>query len=154
MSQHATAAAREIEVKSARFEPKIGVARTGMLEPRPDLSGTRMKMPNQDAIYLVDPDGYRRLIPDAATYNNLFIDWTGIAIDIDISEIPESSALTVGAILATPWTFGPIYLVSNGMKRCIANMGVFDHKYFFNLEVVHTVQHVLLDFIFDGAIWT
>ena len=38
--------------------------------PHPSLSGKRIQAPGGAAIYLVDPDGYRRWIPDPTTFDN------------------------------------------------------------------------------------
>lgn len=153
MSQHATAPAKELEVKTAQHELTIGIQPAALGNPRPDLAGLRVKTPNQPQIYLIDPDGYRRWIPNPQTYNNLFRDWNGVVIDININEISESAPLTDGAILARPQGAAPVYLVSNGIKRWITSPAVMD-KYYFNWATVYQLPHVSLDFIPTGPNWS
>src|SRR5262249_26247406 len=50
--------------------------------PRPDLNGLRVKLPNRPEIYLIDR-GYRRWIPNPATYNNPLRHWNGIIVGIN-----------------------------------------------------------------------
>lgn len=153
MSQHATAPAREIEVKTPQVEPKLGITPAAMPGPRPDLAGLRVKLPTQPQIYLIDPDGYRRWIPNPVTYNNLFRDWNNVVVDIAINEIPESSALTDGAILARADGAAPVYLISNGIKRWITSPAAMD-KYYFSWDRVYVLPHVMVDFIVTGPSWS
>lgn len=153
MAQHATAPAKELETKTAPIEMKIGITPELFSTPRPDLSGLRVKMPNQPAIYLIDPEGYRRWIPDPPTYNNLFRSWGGVVVDINIDEIASSTPLSDGAILARAEGAAPVYLVSNGIKRWITSPQVMD-KYNFNWDRVYVLPGVLIDSIPTGANWS
>src|SRR5262245_24593851 len=110
-----TANAAELTTVTKPFAVAVGAE--SWSAPRTDLAGIRIKSPNAPAIYLIDPDGYRRWIPDPDTYNNLFRDWNGIVVDIDVVSIPEGAPLTSGAVLARPSNAAPVYLVSNGQKR-------------------------------------
>src|SRR5262249_36609415 len=67
-------------------------------EPRYDLNGLRIKSRNRPEIYLV-MSGYRRWIPDPATYNNLFRNWEGVVPFADIDAIPLGAPITPGAVL-------------------------------------------------------
>jgi hypothetical protein len=111
--------------------------------PRPDLNGLRVKFPNQPAIYLIDR-GYRRWIPDPATYNNLFRDWNGIVVDIDIDEIPLAPQITSGAVLVRADGTAPVYLVDQGMKRWIVSPAMMD-KYYFAWNRIYVLPRGVVD---------
>jgi hypothetical protein len=153
MVDYLTASAKDIEVKTIPFALSVGITAVGVASPRPDLAGLRVKLPNRPEIYLIDPDGYRRWIPNPETYNNLFRDWNGVVTDINIDQIALGSPLTDGAVLARAVNSAPVYIVSNGMKRWITSPAVMD-KYSFNWSRVYTVPHVLVDFIPHGTNWT
>lgn len=144
---HKTADAAELEVAAKPLTLAVGLdpAAAG---PRPDLNGLRLKSPAAPAIYLV-LDGFRRWIPDPDTYNNLFRDWNGIVVDINIDSVPEASPLTSGAVLARPIGMAPVYLVSNSTKRWVTSPAAMD-KYYFAWNRIVQVPHVLLDSIPEG----
>ena len=148
---HKTAAGREIAARTEPLTANVGVA-AQVLAPRPDLAGFRVKSPAAPEIYLIDPNGYRRWIPDPATYNNLFRDWEGVVVDIDIPEIAEASPLTPGAVLAKAQGRANVYLVSNGMKRWITSPAAMD-KYYFDWGKVLELPPVLVDIIPEGQPW-
>ena len=152
MPGHATATARELERRTDPFSLTVGAAPAAVI-PRPDLAGLRVKLPTQPQIYLIDPDGYRRWIPNPDTYNNLFRDWNGVVTDIDINEIAEGSALTDGAVLVRGSNSAPVYLVSNSMRRWVTSPAAMD-KYHFNWNRVYVVPPVLVDFIPQGQNWS
>jgi len=122
------------------------------LWPRPDLSGLRVKSPNTAPIYLVDPEGYRRWIPNPATYNNLFRDWTGVAVDLGTNLISARPALDDGAFLARAPGTAPVYLVSNGVKRWVVSPATMD-KYWFDWNKVRAVPAPALNSIPTGPSW-
>jgi hypothetical protein len=121
--------------------------------PRPDLSGARLKSPTNPDVYLVDPEGYLRLIPDPDTYNNLFRDWNGITESTDLNEIARGSDITDGAVLAKASNSDPVYLISNGIKRWITSPGVMD-KYYFNWGNIVGLPQTAIDPIPQGANWS
>lgn len=123
-----------------------------MAQPRPDLAGLRVKFPANPAIYLIDPSGIRRWIPNPETYNNLFRDWNGVIIDIDIGEITEGPSLTNGAFLARAINAAPVYLISNGEKRWITSPAVME-RYHFDWNRIQLVSQILLDSVPNGANW-
>jgi hypothetical protein len=122
---------------------------TAWASPRPDLNGLRVKLPNRPEIYLIDR-GYRRWIPNPATYNNLFRDWNGIVTDISITDIPLSTQITSGAVLARGDGTAPVYLIDNGVKRWVTSPAAMD-KYYFAWNRVYVVPPVLVNFIPNGA---
>ncbi len=79
MAQHATATAKDLEVRTPPLVVKLGATPQAAV-PRPDLSGLRLTAPNNPAVYVVDPQGFLRWIPDPPTYNNLFRDWGSVVI--------------------------------------------------------------------------
>lgn len=121
-------------------------------DPEPDYSGLRLKAPGQDAVYLIDPEGYRRWIPNAATYNNLFADWNGIITDRVVNRISEREALSDGALLARRDGGEKVYLISNGVKRWIEDPHVFD-RYHFDWNQIHSFPSVIIDSIPTGRNW-
>jgi hypothetical protein len=127
------------------------VQATGV-EPRPDLAGLRVQSPNSAPIYLIDPDGYRRWIPDPATYDSLFRDWGGVVVDLGTNRITEGPALDHGAFLAIAPGTNPVYLVSNGQKRWIVSPATMD-KYWFDWAKIREVPGPALDAIPTGAAW-
>ena len=153
MAQHATAPAKELETKTEPLELRIGIAPAQFATPRPDLSGLRVKLPNHPEVYLIDPEGYRRWIPNPDTYNNLFRGWDGIVVDIDINEIAQAAPLSDGAILARAANAAPVYLVSNGVKRWITSPQVMD-KYHFRWDRVYVLPPAVVNLIPTGANWT
>jgi hypothetical protein len=152
VANHKTVNASEIEVKTPALITKVGIT-PQVVSPRPDLAGLRVKLPNEPAIYLIDPDGYRRWIPNPQTYNNLFRDWNGVVIDIDVNEIAAGSPLTDGAVLVIGIGTAPVYLVSNGIKRWITSPATMD-KYYFNWQTVFQIPHVVVDSIPTGPSWS
>jgi hypothetical protein len=118
---------KEMEVALA----PLGVqpAATHWSSPRPDLNGLRVKLPNRPEIYLIDR-GYRRWVPNPGTYNNLFRDWNGIVVDIDIDEIPMGPGISSGAVLVRAAGTAPVYLVDQGVKRWIVSPAMMDRYHF------------------------
>jgi hypothetical protein len=150
MAKHKTADAKELTVKAEPIGVSVGVDSSIMAAgPRPDLNGLRVKLPNQATIWLI-MDGYRHGIPNPATYNNLFRDWNGIVIDINVVEIPEVAPISNGALLAKSNTSAAVYLVTNGVKRWVTSPAAMD-KYYFAWNRIVTVPFVLVDFIPTGA---
>jgi hypothetical protein len=147
-----TVPAHEIEVKTDPLVLKMGMAPSAV-GPRKDLAGLRLKAPNAAPIYLVDPDGLLRWIPNPATYNNLFRDWNGVIISLDIPNITRGPDLTNGAVLARGAGTAPVYIVSNGIKRWITSPATMD-KYYFNWNTVFQVPEVLVDFTPTGSSWS
>ena len=152
MAQHATATAKELEIKTAPLVVKVGVTPQAVV-PRPDLSGLRLKAPNNPAVYVVDPQGCLRWIPDPATYNHLFRDWGSIIIDIDLVNIAVGPALTSGAVLARGSSEAAVYLITNGTKHWIISPAAMD-KYDFNWNTVVQVPNILVDTIPSGLPWS
>lgn len=123
------------------------------LKPRPDLSGLRVRSPNTAPIYVIDPDGYRRWIPNPDTYNNLFRDWTSVVVDLGTNLIAAGPALDDGAFLARAPGTAPVYLVSNGQKRWIVSPATMD-KYWFDWSKIRDVPLSALNAIPTGPSWS
>ena len=84
--------------------------------------GARVQPPGDPAIYLIDSDGTRRLVPDPQTMVNLFGPTPAI-IQRPVSGITAGPDLSSGAYLAQDGS--KIYLVTNGEKRWITSVDVF-----------------------------
>jgi hypothetical protein len=147
-----TVPASEIEAKTELPHAMIGIT-PAAAAPRADLAGLRLKAPNNAAIYLVDPKGFLRWIPDPTTYNNLFRDWNGVISSLDIPNISKGPNLTSGAVLAIAIGTAPVYLVTNGTKEWITSPAAMD-KYYFNWNTIVQTPHVLIDFIPTGPSWS
>jgi hypothetical protein len=122
------------------------------LRPRPDLAGLRVQSPNTAPIYLIDPEGYRRWIPNPATYDSLFRNWNGVAVDLGTNLIASRPALDDGAFLARAPGTAPVYLVSNGVKRWVVSPATMD-KYWFDWSKVRDVPAPALNSIPTGPNW-
>ncbi|GLW34508.1 hypothetical protein Areg01_74450 [Actinoplanes regularis] len=122
-------------------------------EPHPELSGKRLQVPGNAPIYLVDPEGYRRHIPDPTTYDNLFRNWDGVAPDLHLSLVSERTALSSGAFLARVPGQPRVYLVSNGLKRWIVSPATMD-KYYFDWKKVREIPALALDAVPEGEPWS
>jgi hypothetical protein len=167
---HETADLTGLEVKTEAFRVRLGIEHPGsrretepmsallgveplgvepraefMTAPRPDLNGLRVKLPNRPEVYLTDR-GYRRWIPNAMTYGNLFRDWTGIVVDINIDEISLGPSITSGAVLVRPDGAAPVYLVDNNAKRWVVSPAAMD-KYHFNWNRVYVIPPVVVNSI-------
>jgi len=116
--------------------------------PRPELNGLRVKMPNRQEIYLID-SGYRRWIPNQATYDNLFRDRSGIISDINVDAIPLGANITSGAMLARASGTAPVYLIDQNVKRWIVSPAIFD-QYWFASKQICTVSPVIINAIPSG----
>jgi hypothetical protein len=127
--------------------------RTASTQPRPDLAGLRVKAPNAAPIYLIDPEGYRRWIPDPTTYDNLFRDWNGVIVALDITSVPERPPLSHGAALVRGNGQAPVYLVSNGIKRWITSPAAMD-KYYFDWDKIQVLAPAVVNSIPTGGAWS
>lgn len=115
-------------------------------------SGARMKSLANPAVFLIDPEGYKRWIPNAATYNNLFVDWAGIIENDDVINIYQGPPLSDGAFLAKASNSAAVYLVSNGQKRWITSPAVMN-KYYFNWGAIKELPPAYLDAVLTGPNW-
>ncbi len=72
------------------------------MSTRPDLAGYLLRNPDPKlpGVYLIDVNGTSRLVPDPATFNNLFTYWNHITESIGLNEIDGGPALSSGAVLA------------------------------------------------------
>jgi hypothetical protein len=117
-----------------------------MPTPRPELNGLRLKLPNQDPIYLIDR-GLRRHIPNPATYHNLF-GASPFQEDLNLLDIQEGAEISDGAVLARAEGTAPIYLVEQGSKRHIMSPSIMN-QYGFG-GPVQVVAPILLAGIQNG----
>ena len=138
----------DIAVDTEKFAIDIGLAETSFsASNRPDLNGLRVQLPGSPAIYLIDR-GQKRYIPDPATFNNLFKNWSHYQ-DLDVDSIETGQPISVGAILAAPVGSGTIYLLDCGVKRHITAPSVMN-KYNFNWDRVYKLPPIAIDNIPTG----
>jgi hypothetical protein len=139
----------ELEVKTEPMNLTVGMTAANFQAPRLDLNGLRVKLPGRPEIYLID-QGYRRWIPNPATFNNLFRNWNGIVEEISITSIPQGQNISSGAVLARAYGTAPVYLVDRGLKRWITSPAAMD-RYNFSWDRIYQVPNILLDSIPTGA---
>jgi hypothetical protein len=120
---------------------------------RPDRAGWRACMRPGGAVYLVDPDGYRRRVPDRDTYGRLFRDSGSRSHDPAIRDLPERPPLARSTMLVRGDASDPIYLFDCGRKRRIASGRVMD-KYGFDGARVFVIRQTLLDHVACGDEWS
>ncbi len=73
--------------------------------------GERIKAPNSPSVYLVDPEGFRRAIPDEQTYNYFFRSWNGIITRSDVHCIHRGPDLWGGNFLVKSNTSPTVYFM-------------------------------------------
>ncbi len=127
----------------------LGIDSKSLKEPRYDLAGLRVKLPNKPDIYLILPDGCKHHIPNSNTYNNLFKDWNNIVIDLDIDEIPTGIPISNGAVLTRGNQTGSVFLVTNNCKRHITSPKMME-KYSFDWAKVYIIPQIIVDNIPTG----
>lgn len=122
--------------------------------PRPDLAGCRVRVRGTTPIYLIDSEGYRRLVPFPLTFMNLFQDSTLLEVLVSgaVAEMPEGPPLDNGAVLLRGNCCERIYLLDQGKKRLITSQRVME-KYGFNEEAVVVVPKIVVAAVPDGEIW-
>jgi hypothetical protein len=129
------------------------VARLGEdLGPLPAYAGARIESLTTGKIYLVDPEGYKRWIPDSITYHGLFRSPKAVTVDDRlVNSIEERPALESGAALAAA-PGEALYFVSNGEKRLITGQSVLA-KYGFDFAKVHDVPAPIMHAVPTGDPW-
>jgi hypothetical protein len=120
--------------------------------PRPDLAGSRRVVPETAAVFLVDPEGYRRRVPNSMTYNRLFRSWHDVVDDANMEEIAERPEFTTGAMLVRGEVSPAIFLLDHAVKRWIVSDAALE-KYWFNVDRVFVVGQSLIDRIPNGPPW-
>ena len=121
----------------------------------PGPSGQRVKSPTSDAVFLIDPAGYKRPIPDPTTYNQFFRGWEGITTTSETNCYWTGSTIELGFDYLAKTSSGAYYFVdstgSTQVARWIPSVAIYD-KYYFSWG---TPQLVSQQFIDDhrGANW-
>jgi hypothetical protein len=140
---------------------KAGVTGTFSISPEsvrvpyPEFAGLLARKRGTTPVYIVDRNGYRRLVPFPSTFINLFEDSTldQALLDADmVAEIAEGPALDEGAILIRGISSEAIYLMDQGRKRSITSQEVME-KYGFNEDYVIVVPQILLNAVPTGDVW-
>jgi hypothetical protein len=159
MSSLATARYDSIDYFSQQRKPEVtgtfSVSSEPVAIPRPEFAGYKVRQRGTTPVYVIDRDGYRRLVPFPSTFINLFTD-SALTKDLEVSDmvqdIAEGPALDDGAILIRGISSESIYLLDQGKKRFIAGQDVMD-KYGFNKDCVVLVQQILINAIPTGDDW-
>jgi hypothetical protein len=103
-------------------------------------------------VYLVDPAGYRRRVPDEAVYNRLFRDWSGISEELGLDDVPSRPPFTSATMLVRGDASSAVFLLDQGRKRLVTGSASMK-KYWFDSERVHVVRQVLMDHFPVGHDW-
>ncbi|BCJ46051.1 hypothetical protein GCM10010168_49990 [Actinoplanes ianthinogenes] len=110
--------------------------------------GERIKGPNNDTVYMVDPEGLKRPIVGAGAYLWFFRSWEGIKVRNDISCVKSANLdLSFSSFLAQDG-YGSYYFVepygtNNYHARGIPSVAVYD-KYFFRWDHAQYVDQAWL----------
>jgi hypothetical protein len=131
---------------------RLAVAAARPRAPRRDLAGHRLVRPGHPEIYLIDPNGYRRRIPNHTTYSRLFRNWSGIDDELHLDEIALGPELTTGTLLVRGNASDVIYLLDQGRKRLVTDAAAMD-KYWFNWSRIFPVRQAVIDRIPQGTDW-
>ncbi|MBF0324704.1 MAG: hypothetical protein HQL42_06480 [Alphaproteobacteria bacterium] len=94
------------------------------------IDGQRLHLNSTGQIFLA-LDGMLRWIPDPATYDNLFKDWSSVRSITDISGYTLGMPLNKGAYLGSTDTNQTVFLVVDGMKRRVPSSEIFE-RFAFN----------------------
>ncbi len=122
---------------------------------QPKLAGRKVRVRGMSAIYVIDGQGYRRLVPFPLTFMNLFADraaFHDILVSDDIADIAEGPALDDGAILVRGTHSEGVYLLDKRRKHLIAGRDVMA-RYDFEDKNVVVVPQIVLDSIPAGEDW-
>jgi len=146
-----TTTEQSIKHALAALAAKAGTAQGGLdPEPAPEINGLLLQLPTNPATYLV-LNGFRCLVPDPQTMQNLFNNNPTITPDINIGLVAEGNPLTSGAVLVVANGDPTVYLVTNGVKMGIPSPGVFN-DYQFNWGKIQTIPLAVLNCIPTGPI--
>jgi hypothetical protein len=122
--------------------------------------GIRIKHPSRDEVYLIDPEGFRRHIPNEATYNRLFRTRDNIQSNTTAACIKLGPPLDVTETrLVKSRESGNYYLADKPVPksslvtyRWIVSLEVFD-RYNFKSENAANVSQTQLDQSTDFRFW-
>jgi hypothetical protein len=119
--------------------------------------GQRIKTPTSAAVYMVDPEGRRRLIPDRYTYEHFFRDWSGIITTADALCVYPGPALELAFDFLAKSSSGPAVYFADAVgnshqARWIPSAAVFD-RYHFRWGAVGVADQEWID-SHAGPNWT
>lgn len=101
--------------------------------------GLRVKGSDSGAIYLVI-NGILRWIPNEATYNSVFSNWSNIVVsDYLVNSVPSGEPLSNGSVLVKDATHAAIYLVTLGCKMWVPNPATMEKFSFASPKIVPSV---------------
>jgi hypothetical protein len=129
-----------------------GWLRSEFIAPRPDLAGCRVRTSSCATIYVIDPEGFRRWVPNQRTYSRLFRDAGGVIDTFDVAQIAQRPKLTTGAMLVQGDVSPSVYLLDHGVKRLVPSPAAMD-KYHFAWDRIFVVKQFLIDKIPNGRSW-
>ncbi|HWZ42107.1 MAG TPA: hypothetical protein VNW97_01450 [Candidatus Saccharimonadales bacterium] len=121
----------------------------------PELSGRFARIPGRQALFIIDRQGYRRLIPFPLTFIHLFKDACAlqdVLLTTYVGNIAEGPSLDDGAVLMRGSCSECIYLLDQGCKRLITGQRIME-KYGFNETAVVVVRQAIIDAVPTGEVW-
>src|SRR5579863_383149 len=104
------------QISPVLLESPSAVDSCSLAVPRPELAGHKVRMRGATPVYLIDPEGYRRLVPFPLTFMNLFEDreLLQVLVTSAVARIAEGPALDNGALLLRGRSCDRIYLLDQG----------------------------------------
>ena len=112
-----------------------------------DMDGYLVRAPNDTKVYLV-LGGFRRHIPDAATFTKLFKS-SCMVWDSPFAGLIDLGAPLVGASLLRGDPSGRLYFFVDGRKEYIPNMTILN-RYCFDASKSYTIPDPIIDYIPSG----
>ncbi|XP_076333960.1 uncharacterized protein LOC143237994 isoform X4 [Tachypleus tridentatus] len=113
------------------------------------LEGKLMKHPSTPAVYQI-LDGCRRWVPNPPTYNNLYKNWECIQSNILEKLLCKCDSLSNGAELIKG-SGDTVYLLSNGVKRPIADPETFN-GFCFDWNKIKNYSDIVINSLSTGPI--
>jgi hypothetical protein len=96
--------------------------------------GQRVKSPTNATVYMIDPAGYKRRIPNPTTYNQFFRDWNGIITTAETTCYWTGPEIEVSIDFLARTNGGAYYWVEttgpNQVARWIPSSAVYDKYHF------------------------
>jgi hypothetical protein len=115
---------------------------------REGMPGQRVKSPQADEVYMIDPEGFKRYIPDPETYFAFFLGWKGLITTAETPCYRTGEALERGRDFLARSPAGTYYFVDATKTGHVARLipsATVSEKYYFNSALAVPTEQPWLD---------